>query len=75
MGVSPTQFKSILATGLVKEAWGILQVEFEGTTIVRKSRIELLISKFENLRMEENEIIKQYHAKISIISNELFILG
>ena len=49
MGVSPTQFKNILATGLVKEAWGILQVEFKGTIIVRKSRIELLISKFENL--------------------------
>ena len=49
-------------------------MEFEGTTIVQKSRIEMLISKFENLRMEENETIEQYHARISDISNESFIL-
>ena len=48
---------------------------FVGTVVVRKSRIELLISKFENLRMEENETIEQYHVKISNISNESFILG
>ena len=52
-----------------------VQVEFEGTATVQKSRIELLIFKFENLRMEENETIGQYHARISNISNESFILG
>ena len=41
---------------------------------MRKSRIELLNSKFENLRMEENETIGQYHARVSDISNESFIL-
>ena len=73
-GVSPTQFKIILATESAKDAWDILQVEFEGTTVVCKSRIELLISKFENLRVEENETNEQYHARISDISNESFIL-
>ena len=33
-GVSPTQFKSILATESTKDAWDILQVKFEGTIIV-----------------------------------------
>ena len=42
---------------------------------MRKSRIELLISKFKNFRMEETETIRQYHARISDISNESFILG
>ena len=40
---------------------------------MRTSRIELLISKFENLRMEENETIGQCHARVSNISNESFI--
>ena len=40
-----------------------------------KSRTELLISKFENLQIKEHETIRQYHAKISDISNDLFILG
>ena len=42
---------------------------------MRKSRIELLISKFENLRMEETKTIKKYHMRVSDISNESFILG
>ena len=42
---------------------------------MRKSRIELLISKFEDLRMEENETIGQYLARVKDISNESFILG
>ena len=58
-----------------KDACDILQVELEGITVLRKSRIELLISKFENLQMEENETIGQYHARIRDISNVSFILG
>ena len=42
---------------------------------MRKSRIEILIFKFENLLINENETIGQYHAKTSDISNESFILG
>ena len=42
---------------------------------MRKSRIEMLISKFENLLMEENETIRLHHARISDISNESFIIG
>ena len=42
---------------------------------MQKLRIKLLISKFENLRMEENETIDKYHARRSDISNESFILG
>ena len=33
-GVSSTQFKSISTTELAKDAWDILQVEFEGTVVV-----------------------------------------
>ena len=72
-GVSPTQFKIIVATESAKDAWDILQVEFKGIAAVCKSRIEFLISKFENLQVEENETDGQYHARISDISNESFI--
>ena len=65
----------MLVTESTKEAWDIIQIESEGTSVIRKSRIELLTSKFKNLRMEENERIKQYYTRISDISNELFILG
>ena len=73
--VSPTQFKSISAIESAKESWDILKVEFKGTALVRKSRIELPIFKFKNLLINENETIGQYHVRISDISNESFILG
>ena len=34
-----------------------------------------MTSKFENLRIEENESIGQYHARTIDMSNESFILG
>ena len=73
--MSPTQLNSISATKSAKEALDIHQIEFEETSDVRKSRIELFIYKFENLWMEENEPIGQYHARISDISNKSFIMG
>ena len=73
--VSPTQLKSISATKSTKEAWDVLQIEFEGTSVMQKSMIKLLTSKFNNVWMEENETVGQYHAIINDISNESFILG
>ena len=51
-----------------------MQVKFEVTVVLRKSRIELLISKFKNLRMQKNKANGQYHARISNIY-ESFTLG
>ena len=58
-GVSPMQFKSISVTKSAKEALDIIRIEVVGTSIVRKSRIELLISKLKNLWMVDEEIIEQ----------------
>ena len=42
---------------------------------MRKSRVDLLVSKFENIRMQEDGTIGQYHARGSDLSNESFALG
>lgn len=57
IGVTPSQFKSISKTKPAKEAWVILQTEYEGTDVMRESKIHLLVTKFENLKMEESGTI------------------
>lgn len=39
------------------------------------SRLQLLTTKFENLRMNEDESIYEFHIRLSDISNTYFSLG
>ena len=65
----------ISATDVAKEAWGILRAHFEGTNAVPESRLELLTTKFENLRMSVEETISDFNGKFCTIPNESFALG
>ncbi|XP_073019433.1 uncharacterized protein [Primulina eburnea] len=58
-----------------KEAWDILQKHCEGSESVRRTKLRMLTSKFENLRMEENETIVEYDRRLRDIANESFSLG
>ncbi|XP_020872583.1 uncharacterized protein LOC110226192 [Arabidopsis lyrata subsp. lyrata] len=48
---------------------------FEGTTSVKRTKLDMLASQFENLRMEEEENVADFSAKLCDISNESFALG
>ncbi|XP_012842820.1 PREDICTED: uncharacterized protein LOC105963014, partial [Erythranthe guttata] len=74
-GVDDNQFKLIASCESAKRAWEILQVTYEGTSTVRTSKLQMLATKFENLKMEENETITDFHAKLCDISNESYALG
>ena len=54
---------------LAKEAWDILQVTYEGTNTVQEARLKLLATKFENLRMKEDETVGEYNARVCDIAN------
>ncbi|XP_057432974.1 uncharacterized protein LOC130725802 [Lotus japonicus] len=58
-----------------KDAWEILKVAHEGTTRVRLSRLQLLTTQFENLKMKEEETISGFHMRVRDISNASFALG
>ena len=68
-------FKLISTCLTAKEAWDILQINFEGTNKVRLQRLQLLTSKFENLKMEDNEDIASFNSKLCDIANECYALG
>ncbi|XP_073277715.1 uncharacterized protein [Primulina huaijiensis] len=58
-----------------KEAWDILQKHCEWSESVRRTKLKMLTSKFESLRMEENETIVEYDRRLRDIANEAFSLG
>ncbi|CAM8995220.1 unnamed protein product [Rhodiola kirilowii] len=74
-GVDGKNFKMISTCEIAKAAWDILQTAHEGTTKVKISRMETLTSKFENMRMQEDETIADFNTRVLDISNEAFALG
>lgn len=68
-------FKLISTCRTAREAWLILETNFEGTSKVRLQRLQLLTSKFEALKMDESETIGEFNAKLRDISNECYALG
>ena len=60
---------------MTKDAWEILKTAHEGTSKVKSSRLQLLTTKFENLKMMEDENIQDYHLNILDIANFFDSLG
>ncbi|KAK2411140.1 gag-protease polyprotein [Trifolium repens] len=74
-GVDENMFKLINTCTEAKQAWEILQTAHEGTSKVRMSKLQLLATKFENLRMEDEETISEFNTRIRDIANSTFALG
>ena len=74
-GVGEGYIKLISSCVSAKEAWDILQTQFEGTPDVKRSRSIMLQTKFENLRMSETESLIEFYERLSDIANEFFALG
>lgn len=60
---------------VAKNAWQILKTAHEGTTKVKSAKLQLLTTKFENLKMLEDECIQDYHLNILDIVNAFDSLG
>ncbi|XP_075521551.1 uncharacterized protein LOC142554760 [Primulina tabacum] len=58
-----------------KDAWDILQRHCEGSESVRRTRLRMVTSKFEIMRMEKSENILKYDRRLRKIANEAFSLG
>ncbi|XP_023634325.1 uncharacterized protein LOC111829467 [Capsella rubella] len=69
------QFTRVQGCESAKEAWDILQVTFEGTSNVKRTRLDILASDFENLTMGDSETIEEFSSKLSNISQEAIVLG
>ena len=68
------EFKKISSTEITKKAWTIVQTTYEGTKAVKDSKLQRLITSFEEIKMEEDESLDEFYAKLKAIVNLAFNL-
>ena len=73
--VTNEEFKKISFTETAKEVWTILQTTYEGTKAVKDSKLQRLITSFEEIKTEEDESFDEFYDKLKDIVNSTFNLG
>ena len=77
--ITNEEFKKIFSTETAKEAWTILQTTYEGTKVVKDSKLQRLTTSFEEIKMEDDESFDEsfdeFYAKLKDIVNSAFNLG
>ncbi|CAM8965558.1 unnamed protein product [Rhodiola kirilowii] len=74
-GVDKNVLKLIINCEITKEAWDILQTTYEGTDKVCNSRMQIVTTKFEDMKMKDSETIPEFNARVLDLSNEAAALG
>ena len=74
-GVSPDEFHRISHITVAKEAWQILETTYEGTKKVKDTKLQMLTTRFEELRMSEGESFDSFYSKLNEVVISKFNLG
>ena len=74
-GLGPHEHNRIMGCKSAKQIWDLLQVTHEGTNEVKRSKIDLLMSKYERFEMLHKESIQDMFTRFTNIVNELESLG
>ena len=64
-GVSPDEFHRISYVTIAKEAWQILKTTYEGTKKVKDTKLQMLTTHFEELKMSEDESFDSFYGKLN----------
>ena len=60
-GVSTDEFHKILHVEIAKEAWMIFETTYEGTKKVKDTKLQMLTTRFEELKMGDNESFDSFY--------------
>ena len=74
-GVSLDEFHRISHITVAKEAWQILETTYEGTKKVKDMKLQMLTTRFEELRMSEDESFDSFYSKLNEVVIDKFNLG
>ena len=73
--VSMEEFKRISNVKIAHTTWNILQTVHEGTKAVKINKLQQLTSKFESIRMFDDESFDEFYTKLNDIVNSSYNLG
>ncbi|XP_070035725.1 intracellular protein transport protein USO1-like [Nicotiana tomentosiformis] len=74
-GLGPDEYNRIQSCTTAKEIWDTLQVAHEGTAQVKRSRVTLQYSQYENFSMKEGKTIQEMYTRFTTLTNVLKSLG
>ena len=74
-GVSPDEFHKISHITVAKKAWQILETTYEGTKKVKDTKLQMLTTRFEELKMSEDESFDSFYSKLNEVVIGKFNLG
>ena len=69
------KFKRISNVEVTHTAWNILQTMHEGTKTVKINKLQQLTTRFESIRMSDDECFDEFYAKLNYIVNSAYNLG
>ena len=73
--VSMEEFKRISNVEVAHTTWNILQTVHEGTKAVKISKLQQLTTRFESIRMSDDESFNEFYTKPNDIVNSAYNLG
>ena len=74
-GVSPDEFHKISHITVAKEAWQILETTYEGMKKLKDTKLQMLTTQFEELKMSEDESFDSFYSKLNEVVINKFNLG
>ncbi|VFQ69389.1 unnamed protein product [Cuscuta campestris] len=73
--VDSSEYRLIANCTEAQKAWKILETTHEGDERVKTAKYQILMTKFENLKMEDKESITEFHGRVRVLANEAERLG
>ena len=74
-GVFLDEFHRISHVTIAKEAWQILETTYEGTKKVKDTKLQMLTTRFEELKMSEDASFNSFYGKLNEVVIGKFNLG
>ena len=74
-GVSPDEFHRFSHVTIANEAWQILETTYERTKKVKYTKVQMLTTCFEELKMSEDESFDSFYTKLNEVVIGKFNLG
>jgi hypothetical protein len=73
--LSSSEFAKFSNCESTQEAWQILETTYEGTKLVKSAKLQMLISRFEEIKMLEEETFGEFYSKTNDLRNSMVSLG
>ena len=64
-GISPDEFHMFSHVTIAKEMWQILETTYEGTKKVKDTKLQMLTTHFEELKISEDESFDSFYGKLN----------